>query len=477
MRKANTKANAPATAPTATGLVHCSRSRMRTTSGSSAKARSTPTPTAVSPDGMLRSSPRRISETNKPAAIHAPLCHPSTIVAAARSSGIACSSASATSTLILTSVSDAVPAEAGASSPAPPRLDLGTLLTYGVVEASGRTVRLAVGPAAVAVVLIGIAAGTLAFGIVTAARRTIGWAVACVVVAAVIEPVVARLDRHIPRALATLVTFLAIGAGVGLVLMGVFRDLDTQIERLQEAVPASAAELEAGDGFLSDLARDLNLAQRAEDAVAELDEPSSGVAVGVASSAGTYFVCAILTIFFLSWGPRLGAAALQQIEDPDQQRRVGRLTRSAFSRGRTYILAAIGLGLAAGAVAWGLFEWEDAPAPMALAVAVAAGSVIPGIGIIVGGLPAILLETGLGSPWEGARLLIALVVLQAVHLFLLRRYVAPSTVQPGPAIIVITMVLGYEIYGAGGAFYGAALMVFVVAGLDAIGRSKAQTTT
>src|SRR5262245_51045936 len=181
--------------------------------------------------------------------------------------------------------------DGSASSPLPPRFELGTVLTYGVVEASGRTVRLAVGPAAIATVLAGIAAGSIAFGIVTAARRTIGWAVACVVVAAVIEPVVARLDRHMPRVLATVITFLGIATAVGLVVFGVFSDLDTQIERLKEAVPEAAAELEDGTGFLSEAARDLNLSQRAEDFVAGLDEPSSGVAVGVASSAGTYFVC------------------------------------------------------------------------------------------------------------------------------------------------------------------------------------------
>jgi predicted PurR-regulated permease PerM len=337
----------------------------------------------------------------------------------------------------------------------------------------GRTVRLAIGPGAVTVVLLGIAAGSMAFGISSAARRTLGWALACVVVAAVIEPVVARLDRHMPRALATLVTFLAIGAAVGLLVFGVFRDLDTQITRLKEAVPEAAAELEEREGFLGDAARDLDLATRAADFVAELDKPSSGVAVGVASSAGAYFVCAILTIFFLSWGPRLGRAALAQIEDADRRRRAGRLTRRAFSRGRTYILASIGLAVAVGIVAWGLFRLEDAPAPIALAVTVAAGSFIPGVGVIVGAMPAVLLEAGLGSPMEGARLFAAFALVQALHHLVLRRYVSSRTVRPGPAVIVIALVLGYEVYGAGGAFYGAALMVFAVAGLDALGELQA----
>jgi predicted PurR-regulated permease PerM len=323
-----------------------------------------------------------------------------------------------------------------------------------------------------AVVLIGVAAGSMAFGIASAARRTLGWAVACVVVAAVIEPVVARLDRHIPRWAATLVTFLAIGAGVGLIAFGVLRDLDTQIERLKEAVPEAAAELEQRDGFIGEAARDLNLAQRAEAAVAELDNPSSGVAVGVASSAGAYFVCAILTIFFLSWGPRMGAAALRQIQTPERQRIVGRLTRQAFTHGRGYVLWSIGLALAVGVVAGGLCRLENVPAPMALAVLVAAGSVIPGVGVIVGALPAVLLEAGLGSPMGGTRLFLAFLVVQALHQLVLRRVVAPRTLRPGPAVIVIALLLGYEVYGAGGAFYGAALMVFLIAALEAAGAAE-----
>jgi predicted PurR-regulated permease PerM len=183
-------------------------------------------------------------------------------------------------------------------------------------------------------------------------------------------------------------------------------------------------------------------------------------------------VCAILTIFFLSWGPRMGAAALRQIQTPERQRLVGRLTRRAFTQGRGYVLWSIGLALAVGVVAGGLCRLENVPAPMALAVLVAAGSVIPGVGVIVGALPAVLLEAGLGSPMEGARLFLAFLVVQALHHLVLRRVVAPRTLRPGPAVIVIALVLGYEVYGAGGAFYGAALMVFLIAALEAAGAAQ-----
>jgi predicted PurR-regulated permease PerM len=165
---------------------------------------------------------------------------------------------------------------------------------------------------------------------------------------------------------------------------------------------------------------------------------------------------------------------LRQIEDPERQRRVGRLTRSAFTRGRSYILSTVALALGVGLVAWVLCRIEGAPAPMALAVTVAAGSVVPGVGVAVGALPAVLLETGLGSPSEGGRLFLGFVLLQAFHHLALRRIVVPRSLLIGPAVIVIALVLGYEVYGAGGAFYGAALVVFLIAGIDAVGEAKTQ---
>ena len=43
-------------------------------------------------------------------------------------------------------------------------------------------------------------------------------------------------------------------------------------------------------------------------------------------------------------------------------------------------------------------------------------------------------------------------------------------------MIVIALVLGFEVYGVGGAYYGAALAVFGVAALDAVGRAAARPT-
>jgi predicted PurR-regulated permease PerM len=48
--------------------------------------------------------------------------------------------------------------------------------------------------------------------------------------------------------------------------------------------------------------------------------------------------------------------------------------------------------------------------------------------------------------------------------------VVPRSLAVGPAAIVIAVILGFEVYGVGGAIYAAALAIFGIALLDAAGR-------
>jgi predicted PurR-regulated permease PerM len=86
--------------------------------------------------------------------------------------------------------------------------------------------------------------------------------------------------------------------------------------------------------------------------------------------------------------------------------------------------------------------------------------------VVAGSLPALLLEAGLGTAGGTIVLFVAMVLLQVAHQQVLRRLVTPRTLVVGPAVIVISVVLGYEVYGVGGAAYTAALAVFAVSALD-----------
>jgi len=331
--------------------------------------------------------------------------------------------------------------------------------------------RLTVGPAAIATVLVGIGLGLLAFASFAAAHRVLGWALASAVVAALLEPIVTFLDRFVPRVLATLITLLALAAIAGLVAFGVLNDLGNQIHRLKQSAPEAAGQLERSQRF-GEVSRDLRLQERVQEVVARLEEPSSGALGWATSSAGAYFVCVILVAFLLSWGPRYARAGFGQIRDVDRRIRLTAVAQLAFRRARRYVLGAMALAVVVGLLMWLLCWLESVPGALAIAVAVAGLSIIPGIGIVLGALPALLLEAGLGDAAGEIRLVLAVLALDVAHSFALHYVVAPRSLVVGPAPVVIAAVLGFELYGIGGAFYGAVLAVFAVALLDAASLSR-----
>lgn len=335
-----------------------------------------------------------------------------------------------------------------------------------------RTVRLALGPGSIAILIGGVAAGWFLFGVVTAARGPLAWAVAALVVATILEPIVSVLAARVPRVLAVVLVFLVVGGAAGALTFGVLHDLDAQVGRLKEAAPEAAAELAAGDGLVASLAEDIDLEERVERVVAELEEPSSGVAAGAADSVGGWLVGTVLTLFLLSWAPRLLDGALRQVPDPRRRRRAEETLDVAVGLGRRYLLGTLGLAMASGAVASIACTLEGVPAPVALGLAVAAGSVVPGVGVMIGALPAILLEAGLGTNAGSLRLVLVFLTVQLAHEVALRRFVTPRSLVVGPAVIVIGLVLGFDVYGVGGAYYAAALAVFGVAAVDAVARDR-----
>lgn len=325
--------------------------------------------------------------------------------------------------------------------------------------------RLELTAGSVALVLLAIAAAVLAAEVLVSARRVISWIVACAVAAALIELVVQYLDRWMKRAFAIVLVLLAIGGIAGVLALGVFQDLDVEIRRLQNDVPAAAAQVQRSER-VGRLATEVELERRVTAAVDRLRSPASGLAGEAVSSAGTYTVCAVLTILFLSWGPKVASAAVEQLERGPADR-VRTITRHAFRRARRYVVLALLQSVVVGFVGWVVCELVDIPAPAPLALALAAFALVPNIGVLVGALPILLLSAGLSTTGTAITVAATFFALQALStLVVQRRIVRASGLYVGPAVVVIANLVGFELYGIGGALYGAAIAVFGVAAID-----------
>jgi len=325
------------------------------------------------------------------------------------------------------------------------------------IEITGRTVGL---------VFVLVVATVLARGVIVAARRPIGWALASVVAASFLAPIVERLAQHMRHVLAVIVVLLLTAGTVGLVMWGVLHDLDRESKHLYDVAPIAAKHIEESPRF-GKAARDFKLEERVTDAVKTLRKRSSRLAGKAASRAGTYFVCAVLTIFMLSWGPRMARGAGDQIVDPVRRARVEHIAADAFGRWQHYLVGTVAQAMAYGVVSWVVLRLLSVPAPTPLALVVAFISVVPYMGVIVGAIPALLITAGLQSFGRAGVLLAVFVGLQVVHIWVTQPEVVHRSLYVGPFLLVTAILLGYRVYRMGGAVFGSALAVLLVAVLHA----------
>ncbi len=299
-----------------------------------------------------------------------------------------------------------------------------------------------------------------------AAHRIVGWVVACAVVALLIDPLVDALERHLPRLLSVVVVLLGALAVVGAVAYGVINDVTDSLDELRREAPRAATELEER----YDWAAEIGITDRVEDFVDDLGERIRGGAVSrVADTVPTYLVTGILMLFLLGYGRRYVDGFLAQLGD-DRRRRVSAVLSAMASRGRIYLLVVVVHSLVNGFVVWLTCTTLDLPAAGSLGVAAGAFTFLPLIGILLGAVPALLLAFGLEGWRTGLVVLAVVVALQAVEAGFVRPRVDPATVRVGPTIPIVVGLLGFELYGAGGAVYAVALAVLGLAALDEIGR-------
>jgi len=300
------------------------------------------------------------------------------------------------------------------------------------------------------------------------AHRIVGWVVACAIVALLIDELVDILGRVLPRWISLIVVLLGVLAIVAGVTVGVANNVLDSLDELQTTAPKAAAELEQR----YDWARDVGVAGRVQAFVDDLNHRIRERAVTrVAGTVPAYIVTGILMLFLLSYGRRYFEALVTQFNE-DRRDGIRTVATNGALRGRRYLLIALAHSLANGVLV-GLLCWRlEVPAALSLGVVVGAFTILPLIGVLVGGVPAMLLAFGSEGAWTGVAVLVLLLVLQVVEAAIVRPLVDPRTVRLGPAAPIIVGLLGFELYGAGGAIYGIALTVIGLAALDALGRVR-----
>lgn len=349
---------------------------------------------------------------------------------------------------------------------ATPWMSGGGARRHRTVRVSTRTIVLGVGAVLAILVLRG------AF---VAGQRVLGWAAACAVTAVFVAPLVTWLGRWIPRVAAVLLTFVAIGLAAGALVFGTFDNLDREINSLQEAAPDATERLERRDDEVGSAMRDLELSDRVENFLAELDGRVGSGSDALAENALTvpvFFVNGILTIFLIIYGPGIVRGGLGLIDDDERRERASRVLHAATLRARRTFAAMLGqgafVGLLVGLVAAGL----SLPAPVVLGLVAGVAATLPDVGILLGVVPTIALTAGIESGRAAVAILAAALVMQAAEALHIRNQVDRWGVEVGPSVVWIVAVIGYTLHGIGMAFFGVAFAVFALAVIDQVPRER-----
>jgi predicted PurR-regulated permease PerM len=318
-------------------------------------------------------------------------------------------------------------------------------------------VRLTVG--STLLVIGAVVAAIVLLNLFHAAQRALGWLIAASVVAWLLSWIISLLDRVMPRALAVLGTVLAFVVLAGGVWVGVRATLHSEVDRLRVALPAAASDLE----HRYNTAAEFHLAERTRAFVSSLDERfgTQAEVTKAAGTASTYVVTGVLMLFLVGYGPRFVAGALRQIRDPVRQESVSKVVYQASSTARAYLLLTLLQAVAITALCSLVFYLLDLPAPFVLGLIVGWLGAIPYLGIILGGLGPLLAAATEPHEFTYIVLVVLLVGLQTVEALVIRPQVDNRTVRVGPALMLIGTLIGFELYGIGGAIYGTAVLVLL----------------
>lgn len=307
--------------------------------------------------------------------------------------------------------------------------------------------------------------------IVSAAGRVIGWMLVAGALAGLLHPLVSFLGRHMRRGLAAVLVMIATVTIGGFVVRGMVTDVVRETDRLKVTTSEAAGELEEGEGGFADFAGSIQLQKRTERFMDLVPEQLAGGGTAAekfranATRGVAFLATFVLTLFLLLHGPKIAAAAAEQVADRDDRMRARRVGVSAFRRAFGYARGTVAQALFAGALAYLLARTADIRGAGALAVWVAIWDIVPVAGAVIGATPIVALGF-VDKPLTGILLAVAFIAVQVFEDVVFQPRLERKTMRLGPFLTVLLGLVGLEIRGLSGALLAILFGALAVAVAD-----------
>jgi predicted PurR-regulated permease PerM len=175
-----------------------------------------------------------------------------------------------------------------------------------------------------------------------------------------------------------------------------------------------------------------------------------------------FLATGVLSLFFLTHGPRLVRSATEQIRDPARRLVVVEIGGVAYERTWRYAMGRVLMAAASGLLGYLLAAMADVPGAAVLGLWCALWDLVPLLGFVIGSVPIVVLAS-VQEGERGVAVALAVIAYQCFEAFVLQRRVERTSIHLGPFLTVLGALLGLELYGLGGALLAVALLAGLVA--------------
>jgi predicted PurR-regulated permease PerM len=292
--------------------------------------------------------------------------------------------------------------------------------------------------------------------------RIIAWTVVAGFFALVLAPAVDWIQTRtrMRRGLATTIVFGGVLVLLLLMLVAFIAPIATQVDQFVDELPQYVEDARDGKGAIGDLVERYDLDQKIEenqdkfqDWVSGAGTPALHVVRGVFNTIIAAVTIIALTILMLLRGPRLTAGALRLVREPHRER-VRLVAADASKAVSGYMLGNFLISIVAGASTYIVLRLLGVPYAEVLALWVAFADLIPLVGATLGAIPTVGIAFIHSVP-AGVIALIFYVVYQQFENHVLQVAVMSKTVDVDPLSVLISVLVGVELFG----FLGALLAI------------------
>ncbi len=309
----------------------------------------------------------------------------------------------------------------------------------------------------------------LALLLIYAARQVLVWMIIALFFTVALAPVVDWIQRRLPwcpRIAGTIAVFALVVVALGGLITLFAVPLAREGAAFAQQLPQLIDDTRAGRGPIGSLLVRTNALEwvrshqeQISATAASLTTPAAGVLRGIATGLAGTITVFVLALLMVLEAPRITAASLNLIDNPDTRDRVRQVSTDCAKSITGYISGNLLISVVCGILTYIALKVLGVPFAGLIAVFVAVADLIPLIGATLGAIVAVI-AAGVHSLPALIVMIVFFILYQQLENHVLQPVILARTVKLNPLAVLVAILVGVDLAGILGA-----LLAIPVAGI------------